>query len=321
MDSVFAYVYAEVNPRPRFKSSETWRTPMIIFGLIAGTALVLLFCYPWVAKRFKPSQRISAMQRQHRSNKQLVKTGLALIPFIILLPLNFALTPNLIASAIAAKAYENACNGWETSFVLDSIPNGDPGSIANGNLLSKGRYAGPISFQGGESGWRVSYSRDIVAPDDFDDKNITQIVFNTDGIGQSFTTLCNAIGDVNATADTTDCTTGSSLSFVMYNQSSDVSMFVDEQIPVVSLLFTPPAMSYSANYSKWEEDPPLGWLYDQNLNEGVKVVRKGSRNACNRAIKVCGRGVLEGYVSMAYVWRRWQEWGMGDGGCGTWKSS
>lgn len=294
---------------------------MIIFGLISGTAILLLFCYPWVAKRFKPSQRISMTQRQHRSNRQLVKTGLGLIPFVILLPFNFALTPNLIASAIAEKAFNNACNGWETTFELNSIPNGDPGSIANGNLLSYGRYAGPISFQGGEAGWRVSYSRDPTAPDDFDDKNITQIAFNSDGIGQSFTTLCNAINDVNATADTTDCTTGSSISFIMYNQSSDVSMFVSEEVPVVSLLFTPPAMSYSANYSKWEEDPPLGWLYDQDMNVGVKVVRKGSRNECNRPIKVCGQGVLQGYVSMAYVWRRWQEWGMGAGGCGTWTTS
>jgi hypothetical protein len=289
---------------------------MIIAGLISGTAITLSFVLPWLANKFRPSPRSSTHGQVHRSNRQLGRIGLSLLPFMILLPLNFSLTPNLIASAIAQKLFDSACDGWETSFILYGIPNpGDRGASSSGDLFSRGRLAGSLTFTGAETGSRVMYTRNANAPTDFDDKNITQTVFNERAMGQSFTTSCSAIGVEGATEDTTDCISGSALSFVMYNTASDVSMFVNEDVPVASLMFTPPATTYSGNYSNWQEAPPLGSLVDQNLKEQVKVVRKGSANACKRPIKVCARGILEGSVAMSYVWRRWQEWGMGTGGC------
>ena len=290
---------------------------MIVLGLASGTTIVVLFIYPWIAKKFRPSHRASLAGQIHRSNKQLGKTGLALLPFIILLPLNFAITPNIVSSVIAQNMFNHACDGWQTTYILNGIPNTALGASSGGDLISKNTHVGSLTFTGAETGWRVMYVRGPSAPNDFNDSSLQQIVFNEDGIGQSFTTLCSAVGDPNAQADTTDCTTGSALSFVMYNASSDVSMFMDEELPVVSLMFSPPATTYSANYSNWQEGPPLGSLVDQDFKEKIKVVRKGSQNACTQPIKVCGGDLLESFVAMAYVWRRWQEWGMGSGTCGT----
>jgi hypothetical protein len=310
-DSTFAYISTEIDPKPHDKSSATWKTPMIIFGLVTGFVVIIFFIYSPVAKPFRPKYPTS--EAIHRSNKQLLWTSLALLPFIILLPINLAITPNIIASAIAEKRFNTACDGWVTSFTLNSISSSN-GMLAAGSFFSSGLYIGLVTLDGGEAGWRVSYTRDANAPADFNDYNLSQVAFNSDSLGQSFTTLCNAVAP--NVSNTIDCTSGSALSFVQHNPSSDVSVFTDEEIPVVSLLFGPPATMFTANYSNWENYPPLGILYDQNMNEEVKVVRKGNQNACYEPMKVCGTGFFQTFVSMAYVWGVWQQWGIGEGNCG-----
>lgn len=282
---------------------------MIIFGLATGFAVLIFFIYPSVAKPFRPKH--SSSGAIHRSNMQLLKTGLVLLPFIILLPINLAITPDIIASAIVEKRFGTACDGWETSFTLNSI-SGGAGIVATGAFFSSGQYIGLVTLDGGVSGWRVSYTRDANAPVDFNDYNLNQIAFDSNSLGLSFTTLCNAVSP--NVSNTIDCTSGSALSFVQYNPSSDVSVFTKEEIPVLSLLFGPPATMFTANYSNWENYPPLGILYDQNMNEEVKVVRKGSQNACHEPMKVCGNGLFQTFVSMAYAWGVWQQWGVGN--CG-----
>ena len=308
-------ISSEVNPRPHAISSGTWRAPMIIAGLLGGTALIVCYIYPWIASKYRPSARSSMLGLIHRNNRQIARISLWMILFAILLPINFAVTPNIIANAIAQKMFDSACDGWETSYVLYGIPTNDT-VLSNGDLLYNGELVGSVTFSGAETGWRVMYTRDPNAPSNFNDNNLTQVIFDERDLGQSFTTECTQLAPIqNASAGTVDCTTGSALSFVMYNMNTNVSMFTANQVPLVSLIFSPPASSLSANYSNWQEGPPLGTLVDQNLNEQIKVVRSGSANACTGATKVCGRDLLESYAAMAYVWRSWQEWGLGMGNC------
>ena len=61
-------------------------------------------------------------------------------------------------------------------------------------------------------------------------------------------------------------------------------------------MFSSPPTTYSANYSNWQEDPPLGNLVDQHSREMVKVVRNGDE--CAGPVKVCCRGdMLESVVA------------------------
>jgi hypothetical protein len=287
---------------------------MIISGLLSGISIVFIFIYPWISDKFRSSPRASTLGQIHRSNRKLGKTALLVLLFILLLPVNFAVMPIIIANAIAWKHFNSACDGWQTSYILYGIPSNN-GTEANGDFLYNGALVGFLDFSGAETGWRVMYTRAPQAPQDFNDDNLLQIIYDEGDLGQTFTTQCNTVNVQNATASTIDCTTGSALSFVMYDTASNISVFTDNQVPSVSLIFTPPATSFSANYSNWQDGPPLGSLIDQNMNEQIKVVRSGSGNPCTSATKVCGRGLLESYAAMAYVWRNWQEWGMGLGNC------
>ena len=229
---------------------------------------------------------------------------------IILLPVNLAVTPNIVARFVAAKKFDSACSGWPTSFLLDSIPLSISGSPVSGNAVSRSSHAGDITFTGGISGWRVSYVRAPDAPTNFNDQDLVAVIYDSRDIGRTFTLQCNSDDEFHTVVD---CGSGSVISYIQTNPNADLKVFTDLEAPLVSILFS--RNSYAANYSTWIESPPLGSLYDWNQNEEVRVVRKGNRNACGTQIKVCGRDFLETFVSMAYIWRRWQEWGIGEGHC------
>jgi len=315
------FLIAEINPQPWAQPSSFWRTPMIITALVCGTGIVILFLFPIVNDRVRGPKSLRTINRdglpQYRSNKQLLYTGLLLIPCFLILPVNFAVTPIIVADIISNANFNKVCNGFATSYLLDQIPSSQDGIAVSGNIYSAGNNVGSLVFQGGQGGWRITYTRSPYAPHSFNDSGLTQVAFQQADLGTTFTVLCTPTSS-NVSANVDSCVVGSSISAQYTNTSLGTSIFTSNAVPVVSMFFAgPEIVSYSANYSMWSDQPPLGGLWDQNGFEQIKVAQKGSGDGCSSSMMVCGDSFLESFVSMGYIWRRWGVWGITQGHCGN----